>query len=100
MKSGTIKWLVVPGLILGLVVAGLIARGFSVPPSFTYQGRLTGSGLDPINATVDLTFTFYSSADGDTVLLSVTEENVSVLQGLYKVEIGSGVAAAMKVLAS
>lgn len=90
MKPGTTKRLVLSGIILALLASGLIARGFSVPPSFSYQGRLTGSDHRPLDATVDLTFTFYSSADGATVLLTAQEQDIAVFQGLYKVDIGRG----------
>ncbi len=78
-----------------LFFAGLFAflvRGQSVPELIHYQGRITDSSGQPLSGTsVDMTFTFYASEDGDTALLSVLEGGVNVDQGQYVVLIGGGV---------
>jgi hypothetical protein len=76
-------------LFLVLVSGALLSQ--SVPQLINYQGRLTDSSGQPLDGvTVDLKFSFYGSESGDTVFLSVLQEDVQITGGIYHVLIGSG----------
>jgi hypothetical protein len=84
------------GMALAVVLLAVIVTGItwsqSVPQLINYQGRLAdSSGQPPVDgATVDLTFVFYSAESGGTVYITVLQEDVTVVGGIYSVLIGSG----------
>ena len=64
----------------------------NAPRLMSYQGRITGQDQMPLPGdTVDMTFNFYGDQSGNTLLLSVLQEDVSVENGTYNLLIGSGV---------
>ena len=87
------RYLLALGALIALIGAFYhIAFSQSVPQLVNYQGRImnkaTGQPLDGV--TVDLTFTFYPTASGDTALITVLQEDVLVSKGIYNVLVGSG----------
>ncbi|HTO92205.1 MAG TPA: hypothetical protein VMJ70_13835 [Candidatus Sulfotelmatobacter sp.] len=70
---------------LGVSFAGVIVAPTGIP----YQGRLTDAGGAPVNGAKTLTLTLYNS--GNTVIYQETQ-NVTVTNGLFSVEIGTGTA--------
>jgi hypothetical protein len=69
---------------LGVSYAGVIITPTGIP----YQGRLTDAGGAPVNGARDLTLTLYNSAN--TALYQETFTGVTVTNGLFSVEIGTG----------
>lgn len=63
----------------------------TVPPAISYQGRLANAVGLPLEGTVDLTFRFYGAATGGAPFLTVREDDVPVVHGIYNVQIGAGV---------
>lgn len=61
---------------------------------FTYQGRLTDAG-SPANATYDLRFILYDAETGGSQVgtVTVTKEDVSVVNGLFSVDLDFGATA-------
>jgi len=61
--------------------------------AFTYQGRLSKQGL-PLTASADFVFTLKDAGKGgDTVASSISIENVSVVEGLFTLDLDFGVTA-------
>ena len=84
----TIKTVVIISLFL---LAPFFMWAQTAPDMIAYQGRLSDAGGQPLDGVnVDLTFTFYETATGSTVLLSVLQEDVPVSSGMFNVMIGSG----------
>lgn len=78
-------------VLVGIILFANVSFTQSVPQLINYQGRLTDTSGQPLDATtVDLTFTFYSAAFGGTVYISVLQNDVLVTSGLYNVLVGSG----------
>jgi hypothetical protein len=76
---------------LVLLMTGAIILGQSAPQLINFQGRLTDTLGQPLDGqTVDLTFTFYATESGGTVYLTVLQEDVLVIGGIYSLLIGSG----------
>lgn len=74
------------GLALGVFAASAAAQS----TAFTYQGRLTGSGI-PSNGAHDLRFRLFDAAAGGAQLgATVCADNVQVAQGLFTVELDFG----------
>lgn len=67
------------------LVSTIIASGASAEP-FTYQGQLTDAGA-PANGLYDMTFTLADSAVGGFALSVDSINNVSVVDGVFTVEI-------------
>ncbi len=64
----------------------------SVPQLINYQGRLTDDAGAPLDGvSVELTFSFYGTETGSTILYMVNQKNVAVNKGVYHVLIGSGI---------
>ena len=59
-----------------------------VPDKINYQGKLTDSAGQPINATVSVVFHLYNVASGGSALYTETQ-TVTVTNGLFNVAIGS-----------
>ncbi len=104
--SSLSKWLPTPGSILfTLLIAALLLYtqradalpGETVPdaPSatstttFPYQGRLTDSDGSPVNGTKTMTFRLYNVGSGGTALWQESWPNVTVINGLFNVLLGS-----------
>ncbi len=57
--------------------------------AINYQGYLTDSSGNPVNATLPMTFRLYSAASGGTALWTETQSAVVVNDGLFSVLLGS-----------
>ncbi|MFC1814322.1 DUF1566 domain-containing protein [Thermodesulfobacteriota bacterium] len=60
----------------------------AVPTEINYQGYLSDSNGDPLNATVDMAFAIYDAALEGTVIWSEGHENVAVIDGIFNVILG------------
>ena len=58
--------------------------------SFTYQGRMTDSGGNPVNNTRNLQFRLFSSQSGGSPIATVQYTNVVVSNGLFTVQVDLG----------
>jgi len=82
-------------LVLGFVVAGLLAGGAAVwgeamGTAFTYQGRLLDAN-GPANGEHDFQFTLYDANTAGSVIGStITEPNVMVTGGVFMAELDFG----------
>jgi hypothetical protein len=54
-----------------------------------YQGYLTDSGGNPINDTLEMTFSIYENESGGTAVWTETQPAVTVTDGLFNVLLGS-----------
>lgn len=84
-------------LILAVGVAAAFPAGQPSSPSLaaatvaegiTYQGRLTGSGGDPVNGAVTMRFVVYDHAVTGSALWDSGNMNVTVQNGLFTVTLG------------
>jgi len=73
-----------------IVLAAAGGLSAEVPHLLNYQGVLTDSTGKPVNGLATVTFGFYDTATGGTLLGSFTEtQNVTVTKGILNVLIGS-----------
>jgi Chaperone of endosialidase len=77
-------------MVLGLVGIGWVGEvaEAQVPNKVNYQGKLTDSAGQPINATVSVVFHLYNVASGGSALYTETQ-TVTVTNGLFNAAIGS-----------
>ncbi|MDH3890894.1 MAG: hypothetical protein OEV49_07390 [candidate division Zixibacteria bacterium] len=61
----------------------------AVPPYMNYQGRLTDDAGNPLDTTVNVTFTVYDDSTGGTPLWSEIHPSVTVTDGLFSVLLGT-----------
>jgi len=61
-----------------------------VPGQVDFQGLLLDTAGDPVNGLVDLDFALFDAATGGTALWSELHADVSVVDGVYDVTLGSG----------
>jgi len=69
-----------------LVLAAVAAAS---PQLIDYQGLLKNSGGNPVTGTVNITFTIYTVSSGGTSKWSESQNNVSVIGGLFNVTLGA-----------
>ncbi len=60
-----------------------------VPTMINYQGRLTDSAGDPIDTTIDITFSICVDSAGALCIWGETQTNVEIVDGLFDVNLGS-----------
>src|SRR5580700_9108563 len=72
----------------GAVLAPSVAFA-SLPQGLTEQGRLFDDTGNPLNATVSLTFSLYTTASGGTAVWTETQGPVTLDAGYFSVELGS-----------
>src|SRR5580700_3803919 len=72
----------------GAVLAPSVAFA-TVPQGLTEQGRLFDDTGNPLNATVSLTFSLYTTASGGTAVWTETQAAVTLDAGYFSVELGS-----------
>jgi hypothetical protein len=60
-----------------------------MPEMINYQGYLTDSGGNPINSTLEMTFSTYDVAEGGSPIWTETHPSVIVTDGLFNVLLGS-----------
>ncbi|PWB76084.1 hypothetical protein C3F09_01185 [candidate division GN15 bacterium] len=68
------------------------AKGTASPQLIDYQGFLKNSGGNPVTGTVNITFTIYTASSGGSSKWSETQNNVSVVGGLFNVTLGTSTA--------
>jgi uncharacterized repeat protein (TIGR02543 family) len=61
----------------------------AAPPVVSYQGLLTDSQGTPLNGTASLEFRIYAALSGGSPLWTEPHPSVSVVDGVYSVELGS-----------
>ena len=61
----------------------------TIPTMLNYQGYLTDSSGNPINGTLAMTFSIYTTASGGSAVWTETQSSVSVTDGLFNVLLGS-----------
>lgn len=85
-------------LVLSLVLLP-VWSGLAAPTRIGDQGFLTNPQGAPLNGTVTLAFGLFAGAQGGTSLWSETQNGVTVVDGVYSVELGSQVPLDATVLA-
>jgi hypothetical protein len=75
-------------LLLFLITPPLVGYAESPPRTMNYQGYLTNSAGEPVNATVVMSFFIYDVPTGGSVLWNETHNNVTVQGGVYSVILG------------
>jgi hypothetical protein len=60
-----------------------------VPTILNYQGYLTDSNGDPVNDTLEMTFSIYETSEGGVPVWAETQPSVVVTDGLFNVLLGS-----------
>ncbi len=68
---------------------GTVLNSPAIPTMINYQGYLTDASGNPINGTVGMTFSIYTTASGGSALWTETQSSVSVTDGLFNVLLGS-----------
>ncbi len=61
----------------------------AVPEIINYQGSLSDSTGNPVNATVNITFTLYDVESGPGTILWQETQSVDVTNGLFNVQLGA-----------
>ena len=60
-----------------------------IPQTINYQGYLTNSASQPVNAAVSVTFRLYASAAGGSPVWQETQSGISVANGIFTAVLGS-----------
>jgi len=91
MKLRTTERLGLPAMMAIAVLAMMIMMPVRAAPPATihYQGSLANAAGTPINGNVAMTFRLYGAASGGAALFSETQPSVSVVSGLFNVQIGA-----------
>jgi hypothetical protein len=77
------------GALAAILVAAAVAFA-AVPQTINYQGYLTDSGGSPVNGTVNMTFSLYTSPAGTvSPVWTEAQTGVAVTNGQYSVILGS-----------
>ncbi|NMC42931.1 MAG: hypothetical protein GYA46_03355 [candidate division Zixibacteria bacterium] len=73
-----------------VIICAVAAPAFGgVPQKISYQGRVTDTLGQPINATANITLILYSDSLGTTSIWSETHPSVTITDGLFHVLLGS-----------
>ena len=76
-----------PILMLAFVsIATAIAQ---IPQTINYQGYLTNSASQPVNAAVNVTFRLYTTASGGAPVWQETQSGIGVGNGVFTAVLGS-----------
>ncbi len=75
--------------ICAFVLAVTAHTVFAVPQQINYQGSLTNTVGLPLDTTVSMTFNLYGISDGGVSFWSETHPAVNVVDGLFRVDLGS-----------
>jgi hypothetical protein len=77
-------------LLLTWLFASLLASlAYAVPMTTNYQGYLENTQAEPLNATVNMTFALYATAQGGNALWTETHQQIEVTDGVFSVTLGS-----------
>src|SRR5262245_37578510 len=72
-----------------VVLLCLALPALAAPPLVSYQGRLLDQTGVPVNGSVSLGFALFAASSGGSALWTETQPSVSVLDGVYSVNLGS-----------
>lgn len=75
--------------LLSVLIWATLSAFDIVPPLVSYQGQVTDTQGNPVDATVDITFTIYANPNGTTPVWTETQTGVVVKEGLFTVLLGS-----------
>jgi len=67
-------------------------RAAPSPDTISYQGFLTDAAGTPVNSTVNMNVAFYDASPGGTLLYAEDHDNVTVSDGQFNLELGTGTA--------
>jgi hypothetical protein len=88
MTNSTYNWLQRIGILVFIISLGMPSISHTaIPQNIGYQGFLRDATGTPINATVNITFSLYTTASGVTPDWSETQ-SVVVSQGSFSVQLG------------
>jgi len=73
-------------IITGAIFSTSIA---AVPNTVNYQGRLTDTLGQPLDTTIDLTFTIYDDSLGGSIIWTETHASVEISDGLFSLWLGT-----------
>ncbi len=76
-------------LLLVIMIFVSFTAWAQIPHEMSYQGYLTDNSNNPINGNLQLTFTIYDALSGGTNLWSEVHPSVAVVQGVFRVQLGS-----------
>ncbi|HEW97992.1 MAG: hypothetical protein DRR00_28245, partial [Candidatus Parabeggiatoa sp. nov. 3] len=77
-------------LLLASLLAGFISSlAYAVPTTTNYQGYLENTDSEPLNATVNMTFALYATAQGGNALWTETHQQVKVTHGVFSLILGN-----------
>jgi len=84
------NWVRFGRLLPAWLLAGFISSlAFAaVPVTTNYQGYLENTDGEPLDATVNMTFALYGTAQGGSVLWTETHQNVEVTDGVFSLILG------------
>ena len=60
-----------------------------IPQTINYQGYITNSASQPVNAAVSVTFRLYTTASGGSPVWTETQNGIGVANGVFTVVLGS-----------
>ncbi|MFH1428851.1 MAG: hypothetical protein ABIH39_03805, partial [Candidatus Margulisiibacteriota bacterium] len=76
-------------ILIGLLIIGtVVITAFGVPNTIQYKGRLMENGV-LVNGTRTFNFKIYDTVEDGSMLWSTGNTQISVIQGVYSVELGS-----------
>jgi len=61
----------------------------AIPKKINFQGRVTDNNNIPYNGSYSMTFRIYDSLTGGNLLWNETQNNITVVKGLYSILLGS-----------
>ncbi len=76
-------------LLLVMIVFAVSSSIGQIPRQMTYQGYLTDNANNPVTDNLQLTFTIYDAQSGGSNLWSEVHPLVAIIQGVFRVQLGS-----------
>jgi hypothetical protein len=76
-------------LVVGLALLVATTAGAAVPRTISYQGSLAETSSRPVNRTVTLAFSLYTTASGGSPVWTEAHPSVAVSHGRFVVRLGS-----------
>ena len=87
--NGKARYLLAFGFVLFFSVTFTPALVAEVPDLINYQGYLTDASGNPVpDGTFAMVFTLYTTEEGDTGVWSQNSTAVSIVDGIYNVQLG------------
>ena len=75
--------------ILMLALASIASAIAQIPQTINYQGYLTNSASQPVNASVNVTFRLYTAPTGGAPLWQETQSSIGIANGVFTAVLGS-----------